>query len=214
MNVSTDINVWISAILVLSVFSVLYKENPVYRFAESLFIGVTSGYFFCIWFFSVIKPAMEDALSGQWHLFVPILTGLLILIFRESKYSRFLSVPATFLAGIFIALNFIVYFRAYIIDMISASIFPLVVFKSSGQIDWSSTINSIISITGTVSVLIFFIARRYPGVKMIRKYGEVGRFYLLVAIGACFGYTLFSRILLFAGRFDFLISGWLGISFR
>ncbi len=213
MSLSSDINIWISALLVLAVFSILYRDNFIYRIAESIFIGVSAGYFFCLWYFSVIKPAFEDAIAGQWHLLVPVFTGVLILILRKGKLSEILRIPASFLAGLFASLTIIIYFRAYVFEMISASIFPLVVLTDEGKINWTSTVNALVSITGTASVLIFFVARKYPDVKMIRGYAEAGRFYLLVAIGTSFGYTLFSRILLFAGRFDFLISQWLGIGF-
>jgi hypothetical protein len=213
VNLSNDINVWISALLVLAVFSVLYKENVVYRIAESVFIGVSTGYFFCLWYFSIIKPAVEDLFAGQWHLIFPIVTGILILILRNGKMSEILKIPASFLAAIFVSVTMVIYFRAYILDMVSASIMPLVVFAEDGTIRWDMTINAMVSITGTVSVLIFFVARKYPDAKMIRGYAEVGRFYILVAIGTSLGYTLFSRILIFAGRFDFLISQWLGIGF-
>ncbi len=213
MNINSDIGVWIAALLTLGVFSALYKETALFRFVESVFIGVSAGYFFCIWFFSVISPAISDGVEGEWHIFIPIITGILILVLRENRFSRFLTVPASLLAAVFIALNFIIYFRAYIVDMVLSSVQPLVVFDDKGGVNWGLTINSIVSVTGTVSVLIFFAARRYPDVKMIRGYGEIGRFYLLVAIGTSLGYTLFSRILIFAGRFDFLFSEWLGIRF-
>jgi len=35
MNVSLDLNIWIAVTLTLAVFSFLYKDNPLYRFAES-----------------------------------------------------------------------------------------------------------------------------------------------------------------------------------
>ena len=35
--------VWIAAILTLAVFSFLYRENPFYRFAEHLFVGIANG---------------------------------------------------------------------------------------------------------------------------------------------------------------------------
>jgi hypothetical protein len=213
MNISTDISIWISALLVLAVLSGLYRETVFYKIAEALFIGISSGYFFCLWFFSVIKPAAVDTISGQWHLLIPILAGMMVLVFRESKLAKILALPVSFLAGIFIALNFIIYFRTYIMDMISASVFPLVVYSEGRTIDYGSTLNSLVSFVGTLSVLMFFVARRYPDIKMIKGYGEIGRFYLLVAIGASLSYTLLSRIILFAGRLDFLIYEWLGIGF-
>lgn len=38
--------VWIASFLTLAIFSFLYKDNPIYRFAEHLFIGISAGYVF------------------------------------------------------------------------------------------------------------------------------------------------------------------------
>jgi hypothetical protein len=40
------LGVWIAAFLTLAIFSFLYKDNPVYKFAEHLFIGISAGYIF------------------------------------------------------------------------------------------------------------------------------------------------------------------------
>jgi len=34
-----------AALLTLFVFSFLYKDNPLYKFAEHLFVGVSAGYY-------------------------------------------------------------------------------------------------------------------------------------------------------------------------
>ena len=36
---STDPGIWVAAILTLAVFSFLYRENPVFRFAEHLLVA-------------------------------------------------------------------------------------------------------------------------------------------------------------------------------
>jgi hypothetical protein len=33
-------SLWVSALLTLMIFSFLYKDNPFYKFAEHLFVGV------------------------------------------------------------------------------------------------------------------------------------------------------------------------------
>ena len=38
------IGVWIAVFLTLCIFSFLYRDNPFYRFAEHLFVGVSVGY--------------------------------------------------------------------------------------------------------------------------------------------------------------------------
>ena len=36
--------IWVAAILTLCIFSFLYKDNPLYKLAEHLFVGVSAGY--------------------------------------------------------------------------------------------------------------------------------------------------------------------------
>ena len=43
-HVSGDFGVWCAALLTLFIFSFLYKDNPFYKFAEHLFVGVSAGY--------------------------------------------------------------------------------------------------------------------------------------------------------------------------
>jgi len=47
-HLSHDIGVWIAAGLTLCVFSFLYKDNPFYKFAEHLFVGVSAGYYIAL----------------------------------------------------------------------------------------------------------------------------------------------------------------------
>jgi len=50
------IQTWIAAFLTLSIMTFLYKDNPVFRFAENLFAGVSLGYFVGIVLNQTLKP--------------------------------------------------------------------------------------------------------------------------------------------------------------
>lgn len=47
---------WIAAFLTLAIFSYLYKDNPFYKIAEHVFVGVSAGYWTSIYFWSQIQP--------------------------------------------------------------------------------------------------------------------------------------------------------------
>ncbi len=51
-----DVGIWIGALLTLCIFSFLYRDNPLYKFAEHLFVGVSAGYFIVLRFWTVIVP--------------------------------------------------------------------------------------------------------------------------------------------------------------
>ena len=41
-DAAEHLRIWFSALLTLMIFSFLYKDNPFYKFAEPLFVGVSA----------------------------------------------------------------------------------------------------------------------------------------------------------------------------
>ena len=64
---SEALGTWFAAFLTLAILSFLYDDNPIYRFAESLFIGVSAAYWMVqgVWQ-TLIMPDVEP-------LFAPML---------------------------------------------------------------------------------------------------------------------------------------------
>jgi hypothetical protein len=56
MEFSDILGAWIAVFLTLAVFSYLYKDNPFYKLAEHLFVGVSAGYWTAIFFWTQIQP--------------------------------------------------------------------------------------------------------------------------------------------------------------
>ena len=52
MALSSSIGVWIGAFLTLCILSFLYKDNPFYKFAEHLFIGISAAYWMVMGFWT------------------------------------------------------------------------------------------------------------------------------------------------------------------
>ena len=79
MNISLSPWIWISALLSLAVFSFLYKDNPFYRFAEHLFIGVANGYAVTFYWHNILVPTLFDPLFRQGKLLyiIPFIIGIL-----------------------------------------------------------------------------------------------------------------------------------------
>jgi hypothetical protein len=63
---------WVAALLTLSIFSFLYKDNPVYKFAEHIFIGISAGYFVALEYWNVFIP----------NLWNPLMSGLQDIEFK------------------------------------------------------------------------------------------------------------------------------------
>ena len=207
MNIFNDIGTITALLLTLAVFSGFFKPNPFYRFAESLFIGVSAGYFAVIWYFSIIKPAYKSALGGDLLILIPLLAGLLLFIpSNDTSYSKLRFLPAAFIVIVTTAINIPVYFTAFIQEMIRTSVIPLISFDESGAIQTDMTINALLSILCVTSAMMFLVARHRNTNRFVNTTGEIGRFFILVAIGSAFAYTLLSRLILFMGKIEFIIN--------
>jgi len=56
MSSTIIIGAWISVFLTFGIFSYLYKDNPFYKIAEHVFVGVSAGYWTSIFFWTQIQP--------------------------------------------------------------------------------------------------------------------------------------------------------------
>ena len=68
----------------------------------------------------------------------------------------------------------------------------------------------LVVLIGVVSVLVyFFFSVEHTGV--VGGVSKVGIYFLMVAFGASFGYTIMARLSLLIGRISFLLEDWLKI---
>ena len=108
------LSVWVGAFITLCCFSFLIKDNPFYRFAEHLFVGVSAGYYFSlISFHQVLKPnllakimpslfATGQAASAppEYALLVPGFLVLLMLFRISANYSWISRFTVAFVMGV------------------------------------------------------------------------------------------------------------------
>ena len=206
MNILNSVSNITALLLTLIVFSGLLGRNFLFRLAESLLIGISAGYFAAVLIFSVIIPTLESATGDQAWLII----GLLLFLPQKTtgpwaKISEAVYLPSAFILVISLALNAPLYFSAFLREMIRASIVPMVSLNADGSIRWDLTLNAVLSVISVVSVLWFLVARHKIGNRVIYSVGEVGRLFLLAAVGTVFGYALVSRLILFIGRFNVII---------
>ena len=131
-NASKDLSVWIAAFLTLAIFSFLIQDNPVYKFAEQLLVGVSAGYMFIIYTAnSVIPNAFMPLISGAsdilhgntsgttiWAFFsalLPVALGLLIITRFIPKIGWLSRWPIGFYFGAYQGLALAALMQAYVL---------------------------------------------------------------------------------------------------
>ncbi|MBC8525570.1 MAG: hypothetical protein ISS28_00125 [Candidatus Cloacimonetes bacterium] len=203
------IGIWVGAILTFAIFSFLYRDNPFYKIAEQIFIGISAGYWFIYTIYNILIPNLFTPLltnfSANLLLLLPALLGILMLcrliprIDWVSRYSIALVVGTT--AGLF----FKRYLQSDVINQMNATM-----INPFSAPDLAATIGQLILIIGTVTgIIYFFFSKKHEGV--FGGTARVGIFFLMISFGAAFGYTVMARISLLIGRLDFLLGDWLGI---
>jgi hypothetical protein len=205
-----DPGVWIAALLTLFIFSFLYKDNPFYKFAEHLFVGVSAGYFVVQQFWQVIvpnliDPVMDPAKPHRWTYFVAVVLCLMLftrLFAKASWLSRF---AIAVIIGVYAGAKTTGFAQAEVVAQVQATMLPL--WDPANIV---GSINNIVLVIGVVCTLVFFFfSTEHKG--PIGATAKLGIWYLMVSFGAAYGFTVMSRISLLIGRFQFLLDPWLGI---
>jgi len=193
------IGIWIAAFLTLCMFSFLYKDNPFYKFAEHLFVGVSMGYYIPYTFYNAFIPYAYEPLflKKEYILIIPFIIGFLYWFRFSSKYSWVSRYPIAFGMGM-VGMGVPMSMHATVLVQMRSMMLPL------------NNINIILIFVGTISILLyFFFSKAHKGV--YGKFTSVGIWFMMVGFGASFGYTVMARISLLIGRIQFLLGDWLGL---
>lgn len=212
---SWEIFLWttISVALTLCTFSFLYRDNPFYKFSESLFVGVSAGYFTIILIYNGLIPTLFDRIwigqpwwqlwGGKFWYFIPFALGLMMW-FRFSKKKSWISrYPIAFYLGIAtgaaIPLEMQNRVNRQLFDTLKAPDFSAGFF---------SGISDIVIIVGVICGLFyFFFSVAHKGT--FGGVAKIGIYTLMIGFGASFGYTVMGRISLFIERVQ-TIRDWVG----
>jgi hypothetical protein len=199
-----DFGTIIAGLLTLAILSFLYRDNPVYKFAEFLLVGVSVGYALVIaW-----KSAMMDLLltpllgGGDWTLLLPLLLGLMMFGRFHSKTSFVSRIPLAVLIGSGAGAAIPAMLGPRILTQVSGSVVPLM--GESGLPNWSG----LIVLIGVLTTLAyFFFSREHRGPLGVAS--RAGTWFLMIFFGTTFGYTVMSRMSTFIGRAEFLLTEFL-----
>src|SRR5579862_8018645 len=101
-NWSTTPGIWIGAIGTLALFSLIYRENRVYRLFEHLFIGLAAGYLIKTTWSDILKPQWWDPMTkeGQWPWMFVLFLGLLLFTLYSKKLNWMSRVSLGILIGL------------------------------------------------------------------------------------------------------------------
>jgi hypothetical protein len=215
----------VAVVLTLMVFSYLLGDNLLYRLAEHIFVGVAIGYAAVVAFHTVLAsklfgPMVEAIGEGNWQqlllLAIPLVLGLLLLV-KPLRPTRWLGgLSLAFLLGVGAALAISGALLGTLLPQVNAT---ADVTRYTAR--WGTGLglfSGFVVLVGTIGVLLHFqfgagqegrLSRFRDA--LVKSWGGVGRWFVLIAFSAILATTFVSRLSLLIGRIQFLVDSIRGL---
>jgi len=207
------IGTWLAALLTLAIFSFLYRDNPVYKFAEHVFVGVSAGYGVVItWREAVIPdliqplidPSAVDLAGPNYVVLIPGALGLLMFSRFFPRYDWLSRWPIAFVMGYGSGLAIPAAIQMQLLPQLHATLQP--VWPTAEVTPWIAVSNLLLFVGVLCTLAYFYFSREHRGALGVAS--RIGIVFLMVAFGAGFGNTVMARVSLLIGRVQFLYLDW------
>ena len=209
------LGIWIAAALTFCIFSFLYKDNPFYKFAEHLFVGLAAGYGLVIQAKdgvegTIIDPIQSAVAAGQISeiilIIIPVLIGLLFFAQFVPNYAWLVRIPFALTIGYGAGLAIPAVME---VDIFKQLYSTLLAFTTLDQGGWT-IVNTLLVFVGIVCTLTyFFFSVEHRG--FVGGVSKIGIIFIMISFGAAFGNTVMGRVSLLIGRVYFLLHDWLNM---
>ncbi|HEX2950453.1 MAG TPA: hypothetical protein VHV83_12955 [Armatimonadota bacterium] len=212
----------LGVIATLAIFSILYKENPVFRFMEHIFIGLATGASFIVlwiqmiypdWYQAMMPSKMVEGGGGKWWLIFELLIGLLFYTVYTPKLSWMNRFAIMVLMGWTAGYVFRGFMSGLMPQIIRSFKAPVTTYHDATAIGansihlgglWFHPISLVFLIILFCTLAYFFFSVEHRS-SWIRKPANAGRYFLMISLGAIFGTTVMGRLALAIDRLDFLV---------
>jgi hypothetical protein len=221
------VGLWLQAAFTLAIFSFLWSDNPVYKLAEHIFVGVSAGYgVVLVWHQAVLPLLLFKVLpqisggaeaSANYWVVIPGVLGALMLTRFLPRYDWLSRWPIAFVVGLYSGTGIPAVVQASILEQSQATLEPLQALH--GPLVWGTPMpgseaasvltafNAVLLLTGVICTLSYFYFS-LPHRGILGATSRLGIWFLMVAFGAGFGNTVMARISLLIGRVQFLLEDW------
>lgn len=197
------LGIWIAALMTLSAYSYLWKENPFFRVGEHLLIATNVSYLAITGYNNIRQSLAPITTEGKYSLIVPVILGVLLFTRWFPKIAWLSRISVAFMMGVAGAVSITGAISANFVKQIAATMIPL------------NSIDNIIIVFGTVCTVAYFVflqGKSPAGQAWGRAttfLGDIGKWVMMIAFGAAFGATVMGRLTLVMGRLQFLFGQWI-----
>jgi len=214
------VGIWLAALLTLAVLSYILGNNPFFRFAEYLFVGVAAGYAGALAWNQVLWPRLQLLISdplGHWPYGVFFLLGVLLLTRGARRIAVLGNLPMGVLFGTGAALAIGGALTGSLVPQMQASVVSLSPSaEAEGLTRWTAVIDAALLLVGTLAVLsVFHFRTRAEGTRanffdgLLKGSRGLGRGVIMITFGALLAGALMSFFAILLSRLDFIVNDWI-----
>ena len=199
-----DLVTMMSALLVIFVMSIAFRDNILYKFAERTVVGLGIGIIVTNGVITIMNNAITPISKGQWLPIVAVVLGLMLLAKFIPGQIWITKYPLSLILGLGLAL----FVRSSIEANILGSIRPLMNTPIIGSNIWE-TLGNTYAFVGLIGGLTYFVfADRgipKPLTPLFKDVGKIGRYVLMMYMGVSYAVVLLGRETLLLERVLFIL---------
>ncbi|MFL5806853.1 MAG: hypothetical protein ACJ8CR_34635 [Roseiflexaceae bacterium] len=196
-----------AVLLTLMVLSRIIGDNPLFRIAQYLFVGVSLGLAFVVAYHQVLRPAIGALIAGQpgasTLYAIPLLLGLLLLprITRRQEWSWLANLPLALVFGVGAALAVGGAIAGTLAPQILDTARPL----SGGPAQIIGVVVLTLGTVVTLSAFYYTVPRESGAGRLVALTVLVGHWLLMIAFGFFFASAMQTYLSALTERLSFLL---------
>jgi len=214
MSMADWVGAFLGFVLTLLVFSYLIGDNPLFRIAMHMFIGVSAGFAAVVAIYNVILPRLIDPLfisdRGEQILAIfPLILAGLLFSKISPRFAFIGNLPVSYMVGVSAA--------AAIGGAVTGTLIPQVIasmnlfdVQTSQAFDANvglRLVNGIIILVGTLATLAYFQFGKFSGSSQrtqlqawIEGLGQIGQVFIAIMFGFLFAGIFSAALTALIGR--------------
>lgn len=202
----------VSFLLTLLILSFIFGDNPLFRIAAYLFVGVSAGYAVVLVVYQVLWPQLVvPIVNGNWLMAVPLALGLLLIFRLVPSLSRVGNYSMAYLVGAAAAVAIGGAVLGTLLGQTHGVINAFDVKALPAAAQGSRLVDSLVMLVGTVATLVYFqfTARTRPNQPperpaAVETLARIGQIFIAITLGALFAGVLASALTALIERLAYL----------
>jgi len=209
--ISTDPWVWVSALMTICSFTLLYGDNPLFRFAEYSYTAIVVGHSVVTGINTLESRFLPLFTGAKPLLIIPLILGLMSLFVVWRRYAWVASVPIAVMIGVGTALSMRALIATEILSNINAVVRESALILVGPPVTQLGYLIRVVFTLSGVFYLLFTVGHRGPLSKPLSYLREFGKYVFLTYLGLSVGNSIMQMSGMSTSCISRLIHQWLGL---